>query len=340
MIERETIIVGGGPAGSSAALGLRQAGRDCLVLDRATFPRDKLCAGWITPEVLEDLAFTPADYPHRFLTFEAMQVNIFGLRLSLHSPQHSIRRVEFDDWLLQRSTAQVHTHRVRAITRVADGFVIDDRYHCRYLIGAGGTRCPVYRQLFRPAQPRVPGLQAVVLELEYPCVWEDPRCHLWFLSDGLPGYAWYVPKANGYLNIGVGGMAAKLQRRGDDIRRHWTLLTARLLDRGLIREVPPERPGGYSYYLRASAAPPAAIDGAFAVGDSAGLATRDMCEGIGPAVRSGLWAAGVIAGRARPVAEPAAVPATAAPAMISPFTSDNALIARGLEWCFAGRSAA
>jgi len=30
-------------------------------------------------------------------------------------------------------------------------------------------------------------------------------CQLWFLENHLPGYSWYVPKANGYVNVGVGG---------------------------------------------------------------------------------------------------------------------------------------
>ena len=51
----EVLIVGGGPAGSSAAWRLSRAGRDVLVLDQAHFPRLKLCAGWITPEVVRDL---------------------------------------------------------------------------------------------------------------------------------------------------------------------------------------------------------------------------------------------------------------------------------------------
>ena len=51
----EVLIVGGGPAGSSCAKRLREHGVDCLLLDRHDFPRTKLCAGWITPEVISDL---------------------------------------------------------------------------------------------------------------------------------------------------------------------------------------------------------------------------------------------------------------------------------------------
>ena len=58
----DVIIVGGGPAGSSCAWKLRDAGLEVVVVDRASFPRDKVCAGWITPAVVEELQLDLADY--------------------------------------------------------------------------------------------------------------------------------------------------------------------------------------------------------------------------------------------------------------------------------------
>ena len=52
MERADVLIVGGGPAGSACAAALVAEGRDALVLDAAVFPRDKPCAGWITPEVV------------------------------------------------------------------------------------------------------------------------------------------------------------------------------------------------------------------------------------------------------------------------------------------------
>ena len=290
----DAIIVGGGPAGAACAWRLNRAGLDCLLLERAEFPRTKLCAGWITPEVVADLGLAAdgSDYPHRFITFEQIHVHLRKLRFKLNSRQHSIRRYEFDDWLLRRAGIAVVQHYAKSIERQGGEYLIDDRYRAKYLVGAGGTKCPVYRSLFRAANPRAKELQAATLEQEFPYDWQDPACHLWFFDHGLPGYSWYVPKENGYLNVGIGGMAYKLKNRSDDLKNQWSQFTQDLARAGLVRGVE-FNPGGYSYYLRTDV-DTIRVDNAFIVGDAIGLATRDLCEGIGPAVRSGLLAADAI----------------------------------------------
>jgi len=317
--EAEVIIVGGGPAGSSCAWELGRLGVKCLVLDREAFPREKLCGGWLTPETVEDLEINPESYPHSFLTFDRMRVHFPGLSFSLKTTQHSIRRYEFDAWLLDRSGARVETHAVKSIESDTDGFTIDGKYRCRYLVGAGGTRCPVYRNLFREHHPRKDELQVVAQELEFEYHWKDPRCHLWFFQKGLPGYAWYVPKANGYLNIGVGGMATRLKSRKDHIKRHWDRLCIDLEKAGLV-DMPVADPGGYSYYV-SSSKEIGRVGNAFVTGDAAGLATRDLCEGIGPAVRSGLLAArSIVRGEPYDLGS------------VGRFSGGNPLMRKGLEY--------
>jgi menaquinone-9 beta-reductase len=287
----EVLIVGGGPAGSTAAWHLKRAGADVLLLDRERFPRTKLCAGWITPEVVRELAIELNSYPHRLLTFPRLRVHAGRLHVPVACVQHSIRRFEFDGWLLERSGVEVIQHNVRHIAAADGGYVIDDAYRCRYLIGAGGTRCPVYRELFRELNPRANGLQIVTLEHEIRYDWHDGDCHLWFFANGLPGYSWYVPKERGWLNVGVGAIATRMKERGQDIRAHWAHLTATL--DGELAPGAQYEPTGYSYYLRGKVEV-VRRDNAFITGDAAGLATRDLGEGIGPAIRSGLRAARAI----------------------------------------------
>jgi menaquinone-9 beta-reductase len=240
----EVIVVGGGPAGASAARRLEAGGADVLVLDKEVFPRPKLCAGWITPEVVRDVDLDPAAYPHRFLSFRRLHWHLKGVHLPIPCVQHSIRRLEFDAWLLEQSGAQVLTHSVRDIRHDGSDYVIDEQFRCKYLIGAAGTACPVHRSLFRQALPRVRGLQTVTLELEFAHEWSDADCHLWFFEDGLPGYSWYVPKARGWLNVGVGGMAQRLKQRGEDIWLHWQRFAERLERRMGVRIA--LEPSGYS----------------------------------------------------------------------------------------------
>jgi flavin-dependent dehydrogenase len=297
MHHTEVLIVGGGPAGAACAWRLRQRGVDCVILDSQAFPRIKLCAGWITPQVVRDLELVPGEYPGSFTAFSALHLSIRGIRFRLPTRQYAIRRYEFDHWLLQRAGVPVYHHKVETIRREAHAYVIDGTFSGRFLVGAGGTRCPVYRTLFRESSPRADEALIVTLETEFPYPYTDPRCRLWFFEHGLPGYAWYVPKssANGgsrHVNVGIGGNARALHAHDDRLRRHWELLVAKLDRLGLVQGHA-WRPRGHAYYLR-QAQPEVRRKDALIAGDAVGLATRDMGEGIGPAIRSGLLTAEAI----------------------------------------------
>ena len=293
MIRTDAIIIGGGPAGSACAWRLKQNQVNCLVLDQYRFPRFKPCAGWITPEVLNDLALDPADYPYGLTTFDALHLSIRGVKFKLRTRQHAIRRYEFDDWLLNRSGVPVEAHTVRSITREKDGYVVDGEYFAKYLVGAGGTYCPVYRTFFKADHPKDRGALIAAQEEEFPYAHTNEDCQLWFLEHHLPGYAWYVPKANGYVNVGVGGKADEMNAHGDSLKTHWNYLIEKLDRLGLVRDHV-YQPSAHTYYLRQRLAE-INKDNAFLVGDAAGLATKDMGEGISPSIKSGLLAADAIA---------------------------------------------
>ena len=292
MIKTDILIVGGGPAGSACAWRLQQAGANCLVIDQQPFPRVKACAGWITPSVVRDLQMDPAEYPYSFTTFNSFRISIRGFKLKLPANDHAIRRYEFDDWLLRRSGAPFQVHTVRNITRTSGGYDVDGEFSARYLVGAGGTYCPVYRSLFRSSNPKTRESLIAAMEEEFPYPFDDPQGRLWFFEHHLPGYAWFVPKANGYVNVGVGGWAEKLSARHDQLKNHWEYLLKEVERLGLIRGHD-YKPIAHTYYLRQ---PPAELrrEDAFVIGDAAGLATLDMGEGIGPAIKSGLLAAEAI----------------------------------------------
>jgi flavin-dependent dehydrogenase len=292
MIYSKVIIVGGGPAGSTCGWKLKQNGIECLILDKQEFPRTKLCAGWITPQIIKDLMIDINDYPHSLVEFNKFHVHFYSKELKIKVHQYAIRRHEFDHWLLKRCGVEVHTHEVNDIKKDGDHYVIDDQYYCKYLVGASGTHCPVYRRFFKHINPRAKDLLVVTLEEEFPYDYHDENCHLWFLQNKLPGYSWYVPKSNGYLNIGIGGFSEKLKVNNDNIKNQWQFFVKELDRLSLVKNYH-FNARGYTYYVRNSV-DIAQNDNLFLIGDAAGLATKDMGEGIGPAVKSGILAADAI----------------------------------------------
>jgi flavin-dependent dehydrogenase len=288
----ETIIIGGGPAGSSCAWTLEKHGHEVALLDTAVFPRTKLCAGWVTPKVLEDLELEPESVPG---LVELTRMNLHWRDskryLPLPSKQYSIRRSEFDHFLLERTQLSPIQHHARNITYDGDTYVIDDAFRCKHLVGAGGTQCPVKRAFF-PLSHRKRANVAIARELEYvPNHAIHPYCHLWWLYPNSPGYAWYVPKRDA-INIGYG----YFKHSGDRGMQGWAEFLDVLRAQGIIQTNPDQKPKGWSYYLFDPSIESPKHDNSYLIGDALGLATQDLGEGIGPAVESGISCAEEILG--------------------------------------------
>ena len=151
----DALIVGGGPAGSTCARTLRQAGWNVVVMDRATFPRNKVCAGWVTPGVFRLLDLDPAEYRATGLTIQ----DITGFRTSVMGGgavetrypriiSYAIRRFEFDDFLLRRAHVCVRSSTpLTSLERRGDAWVANGGITARVVVGAGGHFCPVARHI-------------------------------------------------------------------------------------------------------------------------------------------------------------------------------------------------
>ncbi len=293
----DVLIVGGGPAGSSCAWALRGSGLDAVVLDKASFPRDKICGGWITPFVLQELGIDPADYSRgrTLQPISAFRVSCLGQReiaIDYGEPvSYGIRRREFDEYLLRRCGAEVHENvPVKSIERIHGGWVVNGEFKARLLIGAGGHFCPAAR-LAGGRQEEHP---VVAQEIEFPMDPEQVRScrisadapELYFCRD-LQGYGWCFRKDN-FLNIGLGRMDQ--HRLGD----HVSDFAQELRKAGKIGFDLPRRFAGHAYLLYGYSPRTVVEDGLMLIGDSAGLAYAQSGEGIRPAVESGLLAAGVV----------------------------------------------
>jgi geranylgeranyl reductase family protein len=291
----DVLIVGGGPAGSSCAWALRRAGRDVTVLDKATFPRDKLCAGWITPPVVRALALDPERYAAAGLTIQPIR----GFRTGVvDGPtvdttydtivSYAIRRCEFDNYLLRRTGATLRTGTMlRSMRREADGWIVNDDIRANVLIGAGGHFCPVAR--FARRDNAASGL---VVAQEAELLLPDPDAcdvsgtlpELYFCDD-LEGYGWCVRKGS-YLNVGLGRRDSNTfpaQVRGFV---EWLERT-----RGVPSVATRARWKGHAYLLAGSVRTALVDDRLMLIGDAAGLAYPESGEGIRTAVQSGLLAA-------------------------------------------------
>jgi flavin-dependent dehydrogenase len=266
-----------------------------VVLDRETFPRVKLCAGWLSEPIWDELELAPTSYPHGLWTWERCHVFYKGRSTSAVVRGHFIRRVEFDAFLLRHSRAEVAQHAVKSIVRDGDQWVVDERYRARYLVGAGGTHCPVARLLAPTRTERAVGVQELEFEAGTAAVaasrmGADGEPEL-LLHDDFGGYSWNVPKT-GWLNVGCGTMNAR------QVRDAWTHAREHFVHSGHLPAGASERldhAKGHSYYLFDPAHLTGCTrDNAFLVGDSLGLAQPLTAEGILPAVISGRLAAEAI----------------------------------------------
>ncbi|HPP51452.1 MAG TPA: hypothetical protein PK777_00770, partial [Thermoguttaceae bacterium] len=245
----------------------------------------------ITPKVLADLEIQPEEYPYGLVQLDRLRLVVgrsrrWRFRISAH--QYSIRRAEFDGWLLERSGAEVVQHTVREIRYAGGRYIVDGQFSCTYLVGAGGTSCPVRRNLFPPH----PGKLILTREAELPGEPLGNECILWFPFAGQSGYAWYVPKRGG-VHIGFGGLADQIPTEG--LASLWEEFTRLLDGEDSVGDMSPPTPKGHPYFLNPLNTP-IKQNGAYLVGDAAGLATWDLAEGIGPAIQSGILAARDILG--------------------------------------------
>lgn len=223
------VVVGAGPAGSAAAAWAARAGRDVLVIDTATFPRDKPCGDGLTPRAVEQLELLGlSEWLDSHIRHRGLRMSGFGGEIEVDWPGRSFPstgsaapRTELDERIrkvAEESGARmllgvkaVGAHhdadgRVRSVV-LADGTEVT----CRTLIVADGARSTLGRVLGRQwHQETVYGVAARGY-LASPRS-DEPwlTSHLELRSpDGtvLPGYGWIFPLGNGEVNIGVGALA-------------------------------------------------------------------------------------------------------------------------------------
>jgi len=295
----DVLIVGGGPAGSACAWGLRHSALRVAILDKQKFPRDKVCGGWITPEVLSALEIEASEYaPERLLQ------PITGFRTGYiggspidtdykRTVSYGIRRREFDEYLLRRSGARLlEGVALASLQRQNGSWIVNGEIHARVVVGAGGHFCPVAKLTgAKPARENAVVAQEAEFEMDQrqraSCRIRAEIPELYFCAD-MKGYGWCFRKEN-FLNIGLGRMD---QHR---LSEHVAAFVRFLQAAGRITFDVPASLLGHAYLLYGVSERSSVDDGRLLIGDAMGLAYKQSGEGIRPAIESGLLAAQAIA---------------------------------------------
>ena len=242
-LETDVLVVGAGPAGSSAATWAARGGREVLLVDAETFPRDKPCGDGLTPRAiaeLDSLGLSP--WLAGRAVNQGLRAHGFGQTLELPWPGGSlpsrggaaprleldaaIRQVALDSGVSAMEGARAvdavrDSGRVSAVRfRTAEG---DTQVRCRQLVVADGVRSQLGRVLGRTwHRDTAYGIAArgYIASNRSDDPWITSHLELRDESNEiLSGYGWIFPLGDGEVNVGVGTLATAKHPADVNLRR-------------------------------------------------------------------------------------------------------------------------
>ena len=310
----DLVIVGGGPAGATAALYAKRHGLSALLLDKAGFPRDKICGDALSGKsvrILRDLglldrvAALPGAAIHT-ITFGSPGGTEIDIDLTRSSRQDFltgfvIRRQAFDAFLFEQARkaadACVEGVTVRDLIR-ENGQVCGVRgmrgtesveYRGRIVLGADGFNSIVSRKT--GCYKHEPRHSIVALRCYYRGVKGlGDQIELHYVDEVIPGYFWIFPLEDGRANVGIGMVHEQIKKQRVDLKAalQKAVESARFRDR-FADATPLEAPVGWNLPT-GSKHRKIYGDGFMLLGDAAGLIDPFTGEGIGNAMYSARYA--------------------------------------------------
>ncbi len=293
-------IIGGGPAGTAAAITAARRGARVLLLERGRFPRHKVCGEFISPEGvallaglgLDELVFRAPRIAHARIFAEAAVAEA-----ALSPAGAAISRYELDDALWRRATAAGADSRQQVEARAITGtgpFVIETTagdFSARAVVNASGRWSNLRRsRLARRQREKWVGWKAHFRQAD-PAASVD----LYFFAGG---YCGVQPLGDGHVNacamVRAGSansmqQVLALQPRLSERSRAWQQVSETVATSPLVFAPPQAEEGGVLF-----------------AGDAAGFIDPFVGDGISLALRSGTMAAAALAGK-RSVGEAAAI---------------------------------
>jgi geranylgeranyl reductase family protein len=311
----DLIIVGGGPAGATAALYAKRAGLRTLLVDKATFPRDKICGDGLSGKsvailkdlnLLEQVRQLPGALVHRVVfispAHDELVIDLRESNLSQIFFGFVIRRQILDQFMLEQAKRVLDTciegFQVKDLIW-QDGYVKgirgakkgeeDTEYYGRIILGADGCNSIVARK--SGLYHHDPKHWVVALRQYYRNVDSDSdQIELHFTDEVTPGYFWIFPLEDGHANVGIGMLHASIKHREVDLRKVLRAAIESPTFRNRFSHAEPlEEPVGWnlpvgSKHRRMTG------NGFMLVGDAAGLIDPFTGEGIGNAIYSAKFA--------------------------------------------------
>ena len=322
MIQTDICIVGAGPGGAATALKLSYLGIPCVLIDKAVFPRDKICGDAVSGKVTTLLNRLDPQIMHRFRGYaQPIQTGIWGLRLVSpnnkkidvpfkfdYNPEEEVapgyvsKRIDFDHFMVEevRRRTNIDFYDNTAIEqyeRSDKGYIVKNKsgdfaVQCRLLIMANGAHSQFARH--HAGLEKDPKHHAGALRAYYRNVGDmkEGFIELHFMKELIPGYFWVFPLPNNEANVGLGIRTDFISKRRLNLRK-------------LLDEVLANHPGvkerfqnaelvdtvqGYGLPL-GSKTRRISGDNFLLIGDAGHLIDPLTGEGIGNAVYSGFIAA-------------------------------------------------
>lgn len=312
----DVAIVGAGPSGATAATYLARAGLKVILIERCTFPRDKVCGDFVGPAALVELkriGITDLpQYKNTNIIYEAA-LYLDGKELisnpipnidGLPPYGRTIPRVLLDKWIFESAKEAgadvLEGYRIKGFERQNDGIKLEVEgpegikiLKTRMLIGADGSNSTVSRLLRGRSSTRSDRIIGVRAYFKGVDAFQD-RAELYFTAESFPGYCWLFPVDNSTANVGVGMALDTLPRSGVHLKD----LLIQLLNKDPILR---SRLGHAQMVGKIGSWPlttynplhPIVDNRIMLIGDAAGLVNPLNGEGIQYALLSARWASQV-----------------------------------------------